>query len=104
MPTYSYACTACDNAFDAVQSIHDSALTECPECTAPVRKLFGSVGTLDIADAIVAQGAECEKREVRLPDGPLREIGEFDVEIHLHPDVNATVKVKVVPEDGVSAA
>ncbi|BDZ61929.1 hypothetical protein Lsed01_00570 [Demequina sediminis] len=44
MPTYSYACTACDNAFDAVQSIHDSALTECPECTAPVRKLFGSVG------------------------------------------------------------
>ncbi len=44
MPTYSYACTACDHAFDAVQSIHDSALTECPECTAPVRKLFGSVG------------------------------------------------------------
>ena len=44
MPTYSYACTACDHAFDAVQSIHDSALTECPECTAPVRKQFGSVG------------------------------------------------------------
>lgn len=44
MPTYSYACTACDHAFDAVQSIHDTALTECPECTAPVRKLFGSVG------------------------------------------------------------
>ncbi|WP_062311061.1 MULTISPECIES: FmdB family zinc ribbon protein [Demequina] len=44
MPTYSYACTACDHAFDAVQSIHDAALTECPECTAPVRKRFGSVG------------------------------------------------------------
>ena len=67
-------------------------------------KLFGSVGTLDIAEAIVAQGAEAEKREVRLPAGPLREIGEYDVEIHLHADVNATVKVKVVPEDGAPAA
>ncbi len=44
MPTYSYACTACDHAFDAVQSIHDPALTECPECTAPIRKRFGAVG------------------------------------------------------------
>ncbi len=44
MPTYSYACTACSHAFDVVQSIHDSALTECPECTGPVRKQFGSVG------------------------------------------------------------
>ena len=67
-------------------------------------KLFGSVGTLDIAAALVAQGVEAEKREVRLPDGPLREIGDFDVEIHLHDDVNATVKVKIVPQDGASAA
>ncbi len=44
MPTYSYACTACDHAFDTVQSIHDSALTECPECAGPLRKQFGSVG------------------------------------------------------------
>lgn len=44
MPTYSYACTACSHAFDAVQSIHDVALTECPECTGLVRKQFGSVG------------------------------------------------------------
>lgn len=67
-------------------------------------KLFGSVGTLDIAEALVAQGVEAEKREVRLPQGPLREIGEFDVDIHLHAEVNATVKVKIVAEDGVSAA
>lgn len=67
-------------------------------------KLFGSVGTLDIAEALVAQGAEAEKREVRLPAGPLREIGEFDVEIHLHPDVNATIKVKIISDDGASAA
>ena len=67
-------------------------------------KLFGSVGSHDIAEAIVAQGAAAEKREVRLPAGPLREIGEYAVEIHLHADVNATVKVKIVPEDGVAAA
>ena len=67
-------------------------------------KLFGSVGTQDIAAAIVALGAECEKREVRLPEGPLREIGDYEVEIHLHPDVNAMVKVKVVSEDAPPAA
>ena len=67
-------------------------------------KLFGSVGTGDIAEALVALGAECEKREVRLPDGPLREVGEYEVEIHLHPDVNATVKVTVVNEDAPAAA
>ncbi|MGE0858251.1 MAG: 50S ribosomal protein L9 [Gammaproteobacteria bacterium] len=66
-------------------------------------KLFGSVGTGDIAEALVALGAECEKREVRLPDGPLREVGEYEVEIHLHPDVNATVKVTVVNEDAPAA-
>lgn len=67
-------------------------------------KLFGSVGTLDIAEAIVAAGGTAEKREVRLPNGPLREIGEYAIEIHLHADVNVEVKVKVVPEDAPSAA
>lgn len=67
-------------------------------------KLFGSVGTADIADAIVALGAECEKREVRLPDGPLREIGDYEVDVHLHADVNVAVKVKVVSEDAPVAA
>ena len=67
-------------------------------------KLFGSVGTSDIAAGLVALGAEVEKREIRLPEGPLREVGEYAVEVHLHADVNATVKVKVVPEDAVPAA
>ena len=44
MPTYSFACTACDNRFDAVMSIHDSATPACPVCGAEVRKVFGSVG------------------------------------------------------------
>lgn len=44
MPTYSYACTACDNKFDAVQSFSDDALTQCPQCEGKLRKLFNSVG------------------------------------------------------------
>ncbi|MFT4202108.1 FmdB family zinc ribbon protein [Gordonia sp. (in: high G+C Gram-positive bacteria)] len=44
MPTYSYACTECDNKFDVVQSFSDDALTECPECKGKLRKLFNSVG------------------------------------------------------------
>ncbi|MGW3482256.1 FmdB family zinc ribbon protein [Rhodococcus indonesiensis] len=44
MPTYSYACTSCDNRFDIVQSFTDDALTECNECSGKLRKLFNSVG------------------------------------------------------------
>ncbi len=46
MPTYSYACTECDNRFDAVQAFSDDALTECPKCQGRLRKLFGSVGVV----------------------------------------------------------
>ena len=61
-------------------------------------KLFGSIGTKDIADAITAAGAEVEKSEVRLPEGALRHTGEFEVAIQLHPEVTATVKLTVVAE------
>ena len=44
MPTYAYACTACDHRFEAQQSFTDAALTECPECSGRLRKLFSSVG------------------------------------------------------------
>ncbi|MEV0548315.1 FmdB family zinc ribbon protein [Nocardia salmonicida] len=44
MPTYSYACTQCDNRFDIVQSFSDDTLTECPQCSGKLRKLFNSVG------------------------------------------------------------
>ena len=46
MPTYSYACTECDNRFDAVQAFTEDALTECPKCSGRLRKLFGSVGVV----------------------------------------------------------
>lgn len=46
MPTYSYACTECDNRFDAVQAFSDDALTTCPQCSGRLRKLFGKVGVV----------------------------------------------------------
>lgn len=61
-------------------------------------KLFGSIGTAEVADALTASGLVVEKREVRMPTGPIRATGEFDVELHLHSDVNVTVKVNVVAE------
>ena len=59
-------------------------------------KLFGSIGTHDIADALTASGVEVAKSEVRLPNGTIRNVGEFDVAVHLHAEVEATVRVVVV--------
>lgn len=61
-------------------------------------KLFGSIGTRDIADAITAVGLEVAKSEVRLPNGTIRETGEFDVAIQLHSEVTTTIKVIVIAE------
>ncbi|RUO40695.1 50S ribosomal protein L9 [Pseudidiomarina aestuarii] len=62
-------------------------------------KLFGSIGTRDIADAITAAGVAVKKSEVLLPNGTLRDVGEYDIELHLHADVFATVKLQVVAAD-----
>jgi len=62
-------------------------------------KLFGSVGTIDIADTVTESGVELAKHEIRLPDGPIRSTGEFEVDVHLHADVSAKIKVNVVPEE-----
>jgi large subunit ribosomal protein L9 len=61
-------------------------------------KLFGSVGPRDIAEAFTAAGYELNKSEVVMGEGPIRKTGEFDVLVHLHADVELTVKVNVVPE------
>ena len=62
-------------------------------------RLFGSVGTADIAEALTAAGVEVAKSEVRLPEGPFRAIGEHEVELHLHSDVDVNVRIEVVPAD-----
>ena len=61
-------------------------------------KLFGSVGAADIAEQLNAAGADIERNEVRLPAGPLRHTGEFDIDIQLHLDVIVTVKVNITSE------
>ncbi|MGD8558996.1 MAG: 50S ribosomal protein L9 [Gammaproteobacteria bacterium] len=61
-------------------------------------KLFGSVGTTDIAQAITDAGVAVEKREIRLPTGPIRQVGDYMIEIELHSDVIAEINVNVVPE------
>jgi len=63
-------------------------------------KLFGSVGTRDIAEAITAAtGVEVEKSEVKLPHGALRNTGEYDIDVVLHADVTVTIKLAVVPAE-----
>lgn len=61
-------------------------------------KLFGSVGTHAIADAISAAGVKVEKQEVRLPAGVIRHVGSYAVDINLHADVVQTMNIKVVVE------
>jgi large subunit ribosomal protein L9 len=63
-------------------------------------KLYGSLGTVDIAEACTAAGVEVKRSEVRLPDGPIRAVGDHAVEIHLHTDVNATITISVIAEQG----
>lgn len=65
----------------------------------PEGKLFGSVGPRDIADAFTAAGVALDKSEVVMSDGPIRNIGEFEVQVHLHADIETQVKVIVVGED-----
>lgn len=61
-------------------------------------KLYGSVGPRDIAEAFTAAGLPLEKSEVIMGEGPIRRVGESEVEVHLHADVHTTIKVVVVPE------
>ena len=62
-------------------------------------KLFGSIGTADIAEACTRAGFKIERSEVRLPNGPLRMLGEHTVNLHLHADVDVPLQVSIVPEE-----
>jgi large subunit ribosomal protein L9 len=64
-------------------------------------KLFGSIGTADIAEACAALGVEIERSEVRMPEGPIRVLGEHQIDIHLHTDVD--VQITVLVEQAESA-
>ena len=61
-------------------------------------KLFGSVGTVDIVQALSEAGKAVEKKEIRLPSGVFKQTGEYQVDVSLHTDVIATIDLKIVPE------
>lgn len=63
MPTYQYACTACDHRFDAVQAFSDASLTECPECEGKLRKLYGSVGVVFKGSGFYRTDSRSESKE-----------------------------------------
>jgi large subunit ribosomal protein L9 len=62
-------------------------------------KLFGSIGNIDIANALTEAGVDVEKREVRLPEGPIRQAGEYEITLHLHSDVDAVAKLTIIGEE-----
>lgn len=61
-------------------------------------KLFGSIGTRDIAEAVTKAGVEVDKSEVRLPNGVIREVGEYEVDVQVHSDLMQAIKLVIVAE------
>ena len=62
-------------------------------------KLFGSVGPIDVSEALEKVGVTVARSEIRMPDGPIHEVGDHTVGLHLHIDINVEISVKVVAED-----
>jgi large subunit ribosomal protein L9 len=62
-------------------------------------KLFGSIGPREIAEAVTQAGLEVEKKEIRMPEGPIRTLGEFTIGLHLHTDINVDIVVTVEAEE-----
>ena len=61
--------------------------------------LYGSVGIHEITDAATQKGHEIDKSEIDMPEGPIKQIGDYEVAVHLHGDVTATLKIKVIPAE-----
>lgn len=62
-------------------------------------KLYGSIGTIELVQAFKKKGIDVTRQEIRLPEGPLRELGEYHLDLQLHAEVIAQAKVTVVPEE-----
>lgn len=74
----------------------EGTIVTIPANTASEGRLFGSVGPAEIADAVTATGAELNKREVQMAEGPIRQTGEYDISIRLHSQVEVTLRVNVI--------
>ncbi|TCO76982.1 LSU ribosomal protein L9P [Plasticicumulans lactativorans] len=91
------AATALARANERREHLADLVITMAAKAGAEGR-LFGSVGPGDIADAVSSAGIELKKAEVRMPDGPIRHVGEYEVDVHLHTDVNCKLHINVIAE------
>jgi len=87
-----------ESAGERAAAMKDFKLT-IPAKAGTEGKLFGSIGTADIAEACNKAGFKIERSEVRLPSGPLRMLGEHVVSLHLHADVDVPLAVAIVPEE-----
>jgi len=90
---------ALDEAQSRQQAIEALGTLEIAAKVGSEGKLFGSIGTADIAEAIAAAGVVVEKREIRLPDGAIRITGEHVIDIHVHADVDSSVTISIVGEE-----
>jgi large subunit ribosomal protein L9 len=86
------------SAQERAESLRDFRLTITAKAGTE-GKLFGSVGTNDIAEGCTAAGHKVSRSEVRLPNGPIRTVGEHQVTVHLHTDVEVTLTVIIVAEE-----
>jgi large subunit ribosomal protein L9 len=87
-----------ESAGERAAAMKDFKLT-IPAKAGTEGKLFGSIGTADIAEACSNAGFKIERSEVRLPAGPLRALGEHVVNLHLHADVDVPLAISIVPEE-----
>lgn len=87
-----------DEAQQRAQQLEGIALTITAK-SGGEGKLFGSIGTIDIAELCTAQGIEVQRSEVRLPDGPIRTAGEHNIEFHLYTDVDVSATLTVIGEE-----
>lgn len=87
-----------ENAQRRAEALKDFRLTITAKAGTEGR-LFGSIGTADIAEACTRAGHEVARSEVRLPNGPLRMVGEHVVSLHLHADVDVPLHITIVPEE-----
>ncbi len=89
--------TALSAAQNRAQSLASIESMEIEATAGEEGKLFGSVGTRDIVEALKHVGHEIDKSEVRLPDGPLREVGDHEILLQLHAEVAVIINISVVP-------
>ena len=88
---------ALDKALDRKALIEKLGVITIPAKASEEGKLFGSIGTRDIASALASQNIDVSKSEVNLPQGPIRLAGDYDINFQLHTDVTASIKIKIIP-------